>query len=311
MKAIVYDKQNNPSKLSYRDVEMPTPKEDEILVEIYATSVNAADYRMIQMGFPPKKKIFGADICGIVEAVGSNVKNFKPGDQVIGDTSDHGFGGFAEYVAAPEKAFIHKPRAISFVEAAALPLAAITALQALRNKGGVKSGTQVLIIGSSGGVGTFAVQLAKYYGAIVTGVCSLRNIEQTRQLGADYVIDYTKTNLAQVRERYDLILGVNGSYSLRLCKKLLKPHGRYVMAGGALSQIFKAIFFGWMMSFGSRKMHFLAAKSNRDDMALVVNLTVEGKIKPVIERNYHLRETPEAIQYIKENHARGKIVILK
>jgi NADPH:quinone reductase-like Zn-dependent oxidoreductase len=311
MKAVVYDKQNTPVKLSYRDVEKPTPKDDEILVEIHAASVNAADYRMIQMGFPPKKKIFGADISGIVEAVGNNVNEFKPGDHVVGDTSDHGFGGFAEYIAAPEKAFIHKPEGISFEQAAALPLAAITALQALRNKGAVKKGQQVLIIGSSGGVGIYAVQLAKYYGAIVTGVCSSENIVQTRLLGADYVIDYNKTNLSQINERYDLILGVNGNYPLIQCKRLLKPHGQYIMVGGSLSQIFRSIFFGWMMSFGSRKMAFLTAKSNRKDIEFIVKLALEGSIKPIIDRSYHLNETPDAIQYIKEKHAKGKVMIVR
>ena len=180
MKAIVYNKKNPSEKLTYCDVEKPVPNENELLIQIHATSVNAADYRMMKMGFPPKKKIFGADISGVVESVGINVKLFKPGDAVVGDLSDCGFGGFAEYVAAPEKAFILKPGEISFDEATALPLAGITALQALRDKGNVQKGQQVLIIGCSGGVGTFVVQLAKYFGAVVTGVCSTKKLEQTR-----------------------------------------------------------------------------------------------------------------------------------
>jgi NADPH:quinone reductase-like Zn-dependent oxidoreductase len=309
MKAVIFDKKSSTSKLTYRDAEKPTPGEDELLIEIHAASINAADYRMIQMGFPPKNKIFGADISGIVEAVGKNVKEFKTGDHVIGDTSDHGFGGFAEYVAAPEKAFIHKPEELSFEEAAALPLAAITALQALRDKGGVRKDSQVLIIGSSGGVGIYALQIAKYYGAIVTGVCSSKNEEQTRALGADFVIDYNKVKLSQLDKKYDLILAINGNYPLSTCKKLLKPHGRYVMVGGSYSQIFKAIIFGWTMSFGSRKMRFLAAKSNMEDLKFVTKLALDGKIKPVIDRTYNLNETPDAVQYLKEKHAKGKVMI--
>ena len=309
MKAVIFDKKSSTERLIYRDVEKPSPKENELLIEIHSVSINAADYRMIQMGFPPKKKIFGADISGIVEAVGKNVKKFKIGDHVIGDTSDHGFGGFAEYVAAPEKAFIPKPEELSFEEAAALPLAAITALQALRYKDGVKKDSQVLIIGSSGGVGTYALQIAKYYGAIVTGVCSSKNEEQTRLLGADYVIDYNKVKLSQLDKKYDLILAINGNYPLSTCKKLLKPQGRYIMVGGSYSQIFKAILFGWTMSFGSRKMSFLAAKSNSDDLEFITKLALEGKIKPVIDRRYNLDETPDAIQFLKEKHAQGKVMI--
>jgi NADPH:quinone reductase-like Zn-dependent oxidoreductase len=309
MKAVLFNKKSNSSKLTYREVEKPTPKDNELLVEIHACSVNAADYRMIQMGFPPNKKIFGADVAGIVEEVGKNVTKFKAGDKVIGDTSDHGFGGFAEYVAAPEKAFIHKPENISFEEAAALPLAAITALQALRGKGDVNKGSQVLILGSSGGVGTFALQLAKYFGAVVTGVCSSRNEEQTRLLGADHVLDYNKINLSNLDKKYDLILAVNGSYPMSTCKKLLKPNGRYVMVGGTYGQIIKAILFGWTMSSGSRKMTFLTAKSNSDDLEFVAKLASEGKIKTLIDRTYNLDETPDAIQYIKNNHAKGKIII--
>lgn len=309
MKAVLFDKKSSTAKLTYRDVEKPTPKENELLIEIHSISINAADYRMIQMGFPPKKKIFGADISGIVEAVGQNIKKFKPGDHVIGELSDHGFGGLAEYVAAPEKAFIHKPEEISFEEAAALPLAATTALQAIRDKGEVKKGSQVLIIGSSGGVGIYALQIAKYYGAIVTGVCSSKNEEQSRLLGADHVIDYNKVKLSQLNKKYDLILAINGNYPLSTCKKLLMPHGRYVMVGGAYSQIFKGIFFGWIMSLGSRKMGFLAAKSNSDDLEFITKLALEGKIKTVIDRSFKLHETPDAIQYIKENHAKGKVMI--
>lgn len=309
MKAILFDKKSNANKLTLRDVENPIPKDDEILVEMLAASVNAADYRMMQMGFAPKNKIFGADVSGIVEAIGKNVSKFKPGDQVIGELSNHGFGGFAQYVAAPENAFVMKPKNISFEEAAALPLAATTALQAVRDKGLLKNGNKVLIIGCSGGVGSYALQIAKYYGANVTGVCSTKNEAHIRSLGADEVIDYSKTELSQLKDSYDLVLGVNGSYPLRLCKRLLKPHGRYVMIGGSLGHIFKSIFFGWIMSLGSRKMDFLSAKSNTDDLEFISKLAEEGRIRPMIDKIFGLGETADAIRYITEHHAMGKVII--
>ncbi|MCB1142973.1 MAG: NAD(P)-dependent alcohol dehydrogenase [Leptospiraceae bacterium] len=309
MKAVVFDKKSSTEKLVYCDLEKPTPGEDELLIEIHASSINAADYRMLQMGFPPKKKIFGADVSGRVESVGKNIKNFKIGDPVVGELSGFGFGGLAEYVSAPQKAFLIKPDEISFEDAAAFPLAATTALQAIRNFYEIKKGSRVLIIGSSGGVGTFAVQIAKYLDAIVTGVCSSKNKEQTLLLGADHVIEYDKVNLNQLDERYDLVLGINGDYPLRLYKKLLKPHGTYLMVGGSLGQIFRSIFFGWMMSFGSQKMLSLSAKSNIEDMEFVFKLASEGKIKPVIDRSFHLSETPEAFRYMREKHAAGKIII--
>lgn len=309
MKAVIFDKKSTSEKLTYCDVEKPAPAENELLVQVYSASINAADYRMLQLGFPPKKKIFGADVAGIVDSVGKNVKNFKPGDRVIGELADAGFGGFAEYVCASENAFVHKPEELSFEHAAALPLAATTALQAIRNKGKIAQGSQVLIIGSSGGVGSYAVQIAKYYGAMVTGMCSAKNEEQTRLMGADQVIDYNKVKLSQIDGNYDLIVGINGSYPLRTCKKLLKPNGNYIMVGGKFSHIFKSILFGWMLSFGSRKIGFLTAKSNIDDLKFIVQLASEGKIKPAIDRSFSLSDTAEAFQYIREKHATGKVII--
>lgn len=309
MKAVIFDKKSSSEKLTYCEVEKPTPAENELLVQVYAASINAADYRMLQLGFPPKNKIFGADVAGIVESVGKNVKNFKPGDSVIGELSDAGFGGFAEYVCASEKAFVHKPEELSFKHAAALPLAATTALQALRNKGNIAQGSQVLIIGSSGGVGSYAVQIAKYYGAMVTGMCSAKNEEQTRLMGADQVIDYNKVKLSQIDGNYDLIVGINGSYSLRTCKKLLKPNSNYIMVGGTFSHIFKTIVVGWMLSFGSKKIGSITAKSNIDDLKFIVQLASEGKIKPAIDRSFSLSDTAEAFQYIREKHAKGKVII--
>ncbi len=309
MKAIIYIKKGLPDKLIYSDVEKPRPNDNEVLIKILAVSANAADYRSMRMGFIPKRRIFGADIAGKVESVGKKIQQFKPGDEVIGDLSDYGFGGFAEYAVAPEKALIQKPVKILFEEAAALPLAAITALQALRDKGNIQKGQNILIVGSGGGVGTFAVQLAKYFGSIVTAVCSTTNVEQTNTLGADYVIDYTKEDFTKSNRCYDLIIAVNGNRSLFAYKRTLNPNGIYVMVGGALWQIFKSILFGWLMSFGSKKMRFLAAKSNQMDLEFIVKLVENGKIKPIIDRRYSLDKTAEAMRYLGEGHARGKVII--
>lgn len=308
MKAIVYHKKGSPDKLIYSDVEKPQPGDIEVLIKIHAVSANAADYRSMKMGIIPKRKIFGADIAGRVEAVGKSIQQFKPGDEVIGDLSDCGFGGFAEYAAAPEKALIQKPSNISFDEAAALPMAAITALQALR-KGKIQKGQKVLIVGSGGGVGTFTVQLAKYFSTVVTAVCSTKNVEQTSSLGADYVIDYTKEDFTKSDQCYDLIIAVNGNHSLSAYKRILNPNGRYVMVGGALLQIFMSILFGWLMSFGSKEMRFLSAKSNQKDLELIAKLVEDGKIKPVIDRRYSLDKAADAMRYLGEGHARGKVVI--
>ena len=309
MKAIVYNKKAHPDKLVYCDIAKPVPNDNEVLVKIVAVSINAADYRSMKMGMIPKKKIFGADIAGRVESAGKNIQHFKPGDEVIGEIADYGFGGLAEFALAPEKLLFHKPANISFEDAATLPMAAITALQALRDKGKIREGHKVLIIGSAGGVGTFAVQLAKYFGATVTAVCSTKNVEQTKNLGADYVIDYTKENLTKCNSFYDIILAVNGNYPLLACKRILNPKGIYVMIGGALSQIFKAILFGWMISLGSKKIRFIAAKLKQKDLEFIAMLAKEGKIKPVIDKYYPLDKTAEAMKYLAEGHAKGKVVI--
>ena len=309
MKAFVYNKESLPDKLIYCDVKKPVPNDNEVLIKVLAVSANAADYRSMKMGIIPKRKIFGADIAGCVESVGKNIQQFKPGDEVIGDLSDCGFGGFAEYAVAPEKALIPKPAKILFEEAAALPMSAITALQALRDKGNIQHGQKVLIVGSSGGVGTFAVQLAKYFGAIVTAVCSTRNVEQSGSLGADYVIDYTKEDFTKSDKKYDLIIAINGHRTLSAYKRILNPNGIYVMVGGALSQVFKSILFGWLMSFGSKKIRFLAAKSNQKDLEFITKLVVDGKIKPVIDKRYPLEQAADAMKYLCEGHALGKVVI--
>ena len=309
MKAIVYKKKGLPGKLIYSDVDKPIPNENEVLIKIYSTSINAADYRSMKMGMIPKKKIFGADIAGKVELAGKNIQKFKPGDEVIGDLSDCGLGGFAEYAVAPEKALMLKPEKILFEEAAALPLAAITALQAMRDKGNIQKGQNILIVGSSGGVGSFAVQLAKYFGVVVTAVCSTKNVEQTSSLGADYIIDYTQEDFTKSDKRYALILAINGNYPLLAYKRLLKQNGKYVLVGGTLMQILKTLLFGKLMSLGSKKMYSLFAKSNQKDLEFIVKLVEDSKIKPIIEQRYPLEKTSDAMQYASEGHARGKIVI--
>ena len=248
MKAVVYQK-SHPDKLVYCDIDKPVPDDNEVLIKVQAVSLNAADYRSMKMGLIPKKKIFGADIAGRIESVGKDITLFKPGDQVMGDLAGYGFGGLAEYVTAPERSVVFKPEQISYEEAATLPMAALTALQALRDKASIQKGQKALIVGSAGGVGTFAIQLAKYFEAEVTGVCSSKNVPQTISLGADYVIDYTKEDFTKSDKRYDIILGINGNYPLSAYRRSLTPNGTYVMIGGSLSQVFKSILFGLLLSF--------------------------------------------------------------
>lgn len=309
MKAVVYNKKISPSKLEYCELDKPQESDDEVLIQTISTSGNAADYRSIKLGMVPPSKVYGSAISGKVISVGKNVSRFKVDDEVLGDVSDFGFGGFAEYLTAPEKALTLKPSQISFDEAACLPVAATTAMKGLRDIGKIQEGYEVLIVGSSGAVGCFAIQLAKHYGAHVTGVCSTRNVEQSQNLGADKTIDYKKEDFTKTSDRYDIILAINGSYSLRDYKRLLKPSGRYVMIGGSFVQIFKSIILGRFMSFGSKKMLTLAAKSDPADLEYVANLMAEGKIKAVIEKFYSLKDTPEAITYLSEGHARSKVII--
>lgn len=309
MKAVVYNKKSYPDKLVYCDIDKPVPNDSEVLIKVHAVSLNAADYRSMKMGLIPKRKIFGADITGRIESVGKNISLFKPGDEVMGDLASYGFGGLAEYVTAPERALIIKPNQISFEEGATLPMAAMTALQALRDKANIQKGQKVLIVGSAGGVGTFAIQLAKYFEAEVTGVCSSKNVQQTLSLGADYVIDYTKENFTKRDKRYNIILGINGNYPLLAYKKTLTSNGTYVMVGGSISQIFKSLLFGWVISFGSKKMKSLAAKANSNDLELLAKLLEKGIIKPVIDRQYSLDKAADAMGYLKQGHSTGKVVI--
>ncbi len=319
MKAIVYAQYGSPDVLQLKEVARPAPKEDEVLIRVHAASVNAADWHYLrgapflfrlETGFPkPKNTFLGADVAGRVEAVGRNVTQFQPGDEVFGDLSESGRGTFAEYVCASENALALKPANISFEEAAAVPMAAVVALQGLR-AGKIQRGQKVLVNGASGGVGTFAVQIAKAFGAEVTAVCSTMKLDLVRSIGADHVIDYTQEDFTRNRQQYDLILAVNGYRSISDYKRALSPTGTYVMSGGDTAQMMEAMFLGpWMSRKGSRKMGNLAAKPNQKDLIFVKELLETGKVVPVIDRCYPLREVASAIRYLEEGHAQGKIVI--
>jgi NADPH:quinone reductase-like Zn-dependent oxidoreductase len=321
MKAIVYTHYGSPDVLQLNEIERPTPRDNEVLVQVHAVSVNAGDLHVLRadpflirlMGYGllrPKNTILGAAIAGRIEAVGANVTQFQPGDDVFGDVSESGWGGFAEYVCARADAMVLKPSRLSFEEAAAVPVAAVTALQGLRDKGHIQAGQKVLIYGASGGVGTFAVQLAKSFGAEVTAVCSTRNVDIMRSLGADHVIDYTREDFTQNGEQYDLILAANGNRSISEYKRALRPNGTYVMTGGSEKQMFQAMLLGpWLSMTGTKKMGNVMAKPNTRDLGFVKELLEEGLVIPVIDRRYPLRETAEALRYLEAGHARGKVVI--
>lgn len=321
MKAIIHEKYGSPDVLQLVEVEKPTPGDDEVLVEVKAASLNAYDWHFLKadiflirlMGgglFKPKNTRLGADIAGRVEAVGRNIQQFQPGDDVFGDIGSFGHGGFAEYVSVPERALTRKPANLSFEQAAAVPMAALTALQGLRDVGQIQSGQKVLIQGASGGVGTFAVQIARSFGADITAVCSTRNLDLARSLGADHLIDYTQEDFTQNGLRYDLILAVNGYHPITAYKCSLTPTGIYVMAGGSMAQIFQAMLLGPMLSeAGGKKMKGLSTKLIQTDMALLKELLEASTILPVIDGCYPLKDTAEAFRYFTEEHARGKVVI--
>lgn len=304
MKAIVYTKSDPTNILQLMDVPKPESKENQVLIKVHAASINALDYRSSgSVG-----KVLGADIAGVVEAVGSNVKQFQPGDEVFG-VSAGSVGGFAEYASAIENHLALKPANLSFESAAAVPVAAITALQGLRDK--IQPRQKVLINGASGGVGTFAVQIAKAFGAEVTAVCSVRNAKMARSIGADHVIDYAKEDFTQNGKQYDMIFAVNGFHPLSAYRRALTPQGRYVCAGGTLPQIFQALLLGPFMSRKNGKnMGFMGiAKMNQKDLIHLKELLEAGKIAPVIEKRYPLNEVPSAMRYVAEQHARGKVVV--
>jgi NADPH:quinone reductase-like Zn-dependent oxidoreductase len=323
IKAIVRTRYGSPDVLQVKEVERPVPGDDEVLVRVHAASVNASDWHAMR-GKPirtprsglrkPNDPRLGGDLSGRVEVVGRNVTQFRVGDDVFGIVH----GAFAEYVCIPEDSVItRKPADLTFEEAAAIPVAAITALQALRDKGQVQPGQQVLIQGASGGVGTFAVQIAKAFGAEVTAVCSARNVEQARALGADHVIDYTQedftTKRGKQRQRYDLILAVSGYHSISAYRRALRPEGRYVLVGASrhvFRALFQALLLGPMMSrMGSEALGAFVANPTQQDLLFVRELLEAGKIAPVIDRRYPFSETAEAIRYLEEGHASGKVVI--
>jgi NADPH:quinone reductase-like Zn-dependent oxidoreductase len=319
MKAIVCTEYGPPDVLQVKEVEKPTPKEDEALVKIHAASLNATDFEtlrgvfIVRMVAPrkPKYKIFGSDIAGRVEAVGRNVKQFQPGDEIWGDLSAHGFGAFAEYVCVPEDALRLKPASMTFEEAAAYPQAAVLALQNLRDERQIRPGQKVLINGAGGGVGTFAVQIAKYFGAEVTGVDSTRKLDMLRSIGADHVIDYTREDFTKSGERYDLILDVVVHRTIFDYTRALSPKGIVAMVGGSMTRVFLNILLGPLISMtGSKKIGIVMWKPNKkEDLAYLEELFEAGKVVPVIDRRYALSEVPEALRYLEEGHAQGKVVI--
>jgi NADPH:quinone reductase-like Zn-dependent oxidoreductase len=323
MKAVIYTKYGSPDVMHLQEVEKPTPKDDEVLVKIHAASVNAYDWHFLTadvflirlMGgglLKPKKMILGADVAGRVVAVGKEIKRFQAGDDVFG-TAKGSSGGFAEYVCAREKSLELKPSNVSFEEAAAVPMAALTALQGLRDKGQIKPGEKVLIHGASGGVGTFAVQIAKSYGANVTAVCSSRNVEIARSIGADHVIDYKHEDFTKNGELYNLILVANGNRSILEYKRSLKPNGVCVLAGGGSGSILQLLVGmlqeWWISKTENKKIGSFLANINQSDLAFMKELLASGKVKPVIDRRYQLSDTAEALRYLGEGHAQGKIVI--
>jgi len=321
MKAIVYHKYGSPDVLKLEEVEKPVPKDGEVLVKIHASSVNASDkffmhgspffLRFMAGGlFKPKDKILGADIAGTIEEVGKDVKKFKAGDEVFGDIGDHGRGGYAEYVATSQDLLVLKPKNISFEEAAAVPLAAVVAVKALRDHGNIKKGQTVLINGASGGVGSFAVQIAKSFGAEVTAVCSTKNLETARKSGADHVIDYTKEDFMKNGKKYDLIIAANGNRSPRDYLRALKPGGIYVCAGGTMRQLFQTMLFGPLLAKrGNKKVKNFTSKPTKKDLEFIKDLIEAGKVKPVVDKAYPLAKTADAMRYFEDEHPKGKVVI--
>ncbi len=322
MKALVCTKYGSPDVLQLKEVEIPAPKDNEALVKVHAASLNAADseyrrgvfiVRLLYQGLvKPKYKILGTDIAGQVETVGRNVKQFKPGDEIWGDLSyPYGFGTFAEYVCVPENALRLKPASMTFEEAAAIPTAAVVALQNLRGKRPIQPGQKVLINGAGGGVGTFAVQLAKYFGAEVTGVDSTEKLDTVRSIGADHFIDYIKEDFTKGGQRYDLILDVAVHRSVFDYKRALSPRGICVFVGGSMTRVFLNTLLGPLISMmGSKKMGLVKWEPNKkEDLDFLKELFEAGKVVPVIDRRYPLSEVAEAFRYLEEGHAKGKLVI--
>jgi NADPH:quinone reductase-like Zn-dependent oxidoreductase len=319
MKAIVYRRYGSPDVLAVEEVDNPAVKDGDVLVRVHAAALNPFDWHLLR-GIPyvvrptsgwrkPKRNTPGIDVAGVVEAVGANVTSLRPGDEVFGEKSR----ACAEYVCGPEKLFVHKPANLTFEQAAAVPVAAVTALQALRDKGRVQPGQKVLINGASGGCGTFAVQLAKSFGAVVTGVCSTPNVDMVRSIGADHVIDYTKEDFTRSRQRYDLIIDNVGSPSLLSCRRALSPNGILVVVGAPegrwVAPVARVVVATVLSRFGSRKFVPHLTDTTRDDLILLKELLEAGTVVPVIDRSYPLAEVPDAIRYLETLRARGKVII--
>lgn len=321
MKAILYTTYGPPDVLHLQEVPKPTPADNEVLLKVHATSINAADAHIVRgepflvrfmLGgvFKPKYTIPGSDVAGRVEAVGRNVTRFQVGDEVFGDLSASKWGAFAEYVCANEAALLLKPATISFEQAAAVPLAGVTALQGLRTLGKVQAGQKVLINGAAGGVGTYAVQIAKALGAEVTGVTRTEKMDLVRSIGAEHVIDYKQEDITAKGQQYDLILDNGAFRSFLDYRKILTPTGTYIMVGGSTSRLFQTMLQAPLVSkMGSQTFTTLLANANIEDLAFLKELLEAGKITPAIDRCYPLAELPEAIRYFEEGHTLGKIVV--
>ena len=318
MKAIVYTEYGPPGVLQLEEIEKPTPKDDEVLIKVQAVSVNRSDWEGL-IGKPlyarigglrrPRRRILGSDIAGRVEAVGANVEQFQPGDEVFGDILGY-MGGFAEYVRAPENRLALKPASMTFEQVAAIPQAAVIALQGIRDKGQVQPGQQVLINGAGGGAGTFAVQLAKLYGAEVTGVDNTGKLDFMRSLGADHVIDYSREDFTKNGKQYDLILDLIAHRSVFAYKRALRPNGSYFFVGGSVATLFQTLLLGPLVGrTAGKKIRILAVQPNLEDMVYITELYEAGKVVPVIDRRYPLSEVAEALRYLGEGHAGRKVVI--
>jgi NADPH:quinone reductase-like Zn-dependent oxidoreductase len=324
VKAIVRDTYGSADVLELTDIDKPEPGDDEVLLRVHAASVNPADWHILR-GVPyiarmqfglgkPKDRVLGCDVAGHIEAVGNNVTMLQPGEEVFGSPFMHGLGAFAEWVCISEDLLAPKPANLSFEQVAAVPLAALTALQALRGQGRIEPGYKVLIIGASGGVGTFAVQIAKSFDAEVSGVCSTRNLEMVRALGAEHVIDYTQEDFTHSGQKYDLIFQLAGTLSPSECRSALTSNGTLLISSGEsegswigpLDRVIKALV---LSPFVSQKMASFTVKPNREDLQLLKQFIEDGTITPVIDRSYPLAQVPEAIRYLEEGHAQGKVVI--
>jgi NADPH:quinone reductase-like Zn-dependent oxidoreductase len=325
MKAIVYENFGSPDVLRCQEIEKPLPADDEVLIKVRAASVNPLDWKLMKGGpfllrlllglRKPKLKRPGVDVAGEVEAVGRNVTEFQAGDPVFGTC----VGAFAEYATSKsakgmKSALVLKPENVTFEQAAAAPVAALTALQGLRDKGRIQPGQSVLVNGAAGGVGTFAVQIARSFGANVTAVCSARNVEMVRSIGADQVIDYTRQDFIRGAQRYDIVFDCVGNHSFSACRRVLKPKGIFVGVGApsdaSLSRLLAGLIAALALSlFVSQKMVFFIAKVNQHDLSTVRDLMATGRVTPVIDRRYRLSETPEAFRYMEQGHARGKVII--